>query len=137
MKLHTVTAISCLFLVYTAAGQDVVTSSSRNGSTKTSYKNFNVLSNFNVESRGKIELSDDDKDIKSMSPDGYLEIKKTVFVSRRSLVITPSGSGLKREYYEGGTSVAFEPETKLEKLKALVVETKTRTYKGRFMVKVV
>jgi len=63
-----------------------------------------------VEMRGKIEISDDDKDVKSMSPDGYLEITKTAFGSRRTLVISPQGSGLKREYYEGRTSMPWEPE---------------------------
>lgn len=65
---------------------------------------------FNVETRGKIEVTDDDKDIKSMSSDGYLEITKTVFGSRRTLVITPQAGGLKREYYEGRTSLPYEPE---------------------------
>lgn len=67
---------------------------------------------FNVEMRGKIEVTDDDKDIKSMSPDGYLEINKTVFGSRRTIVITPQGGGLKREYYEGRTALPYEPEGK-------------------------
>src|SRR2546430_5569589 len=46
-------------------------------------------------------LTDDDKDIKSISEDGYLEITKVTFGSRRSIVITPSENGIKREYYEG------------------------------------
>ena len=58
--------------------------------------NHDGFSNFNVEMRGKIELTDDDKDIKSISPDGYLEITKVTFGSRRSLVITPSENGIKR-----------------------------------------
>ena len=67
------------------------------------------VSSFNVEVRGKLELTDDDKDIKSMSPDGYLEITKTVFGNKRSLVISSGNNGLKREYYEGRTLVEFEP----------------------------
>ena len=71
-------------------------------SAKSSRMSFNLggISNFNVESRGKIEVSDDDKDVKSISADWYLEITKTVFGSKRSIVITPQGSGLKREYFE-------------------------------------
>ncbi len=76
----------------------------------TRYITIKGINSFSVEVRGKIELTDDDRDIKSMSPDGYLEIKKTVFGSRRSLVIKPVGNGLKREYYEGRELVPFEPE---------------------------
>src|SRR5580765_1158185 len=72
--------------------------------------NHNGFSNFNVEMRGKIELTDDDKDIKSISSDGYLEITKVTFGSRRSLVITPSENGIKREYYEGREKMDFEKE---------------------------
>ena len=68
------------------------------------------FTSFNVEMRGRIELTDDDQDIKNMSPDGYLEIKKTVFGSRRSLIVTPDEDGLKKEYYEGRTKVPFEPK---------------------------
>src|SRR3954467_9836347 len=98
-----------LVSLQTGAQQYTSISSSKNGA-RTTYSSNSGISNFNVESRGKFELSDDDKDIKSMSPDGYLEITKTVFGNRRSIVITPGTSGLKYEYYEGRTQVAFEPE---------------------------
>jgi hypothetical protein len=76
----------------------------------TNYRTSNGVSSFSVEVRGKIELTDDDKDIKAMSADGYLEIKKTVFGSRRTLIIKPMGNTLKREYYEGREQIPFEPE---------------------------
>jgi SOS response regulatory protein OraA/RecX len=103
-----ISIIITLILTTLAQGQDRVYSSSRTD-RKTTFRHSNGISSFNVEMRGKIELTDNDKDIKSMSADGYLEITKTVFGSRRSIVITPDGSGLKREYYEGRTKVAFEP----------------------------
>jgi hypothetical protein len=83
-------------------------SNSRNGSTV--YNRSDGFQSFNIEMRGKIEVTDDDRDIKSMSPDGYLEINKTVFGSRRTLVITSQGGSLKREYYEGRSPVPYEPE---------------------------
>lgn len=101
--LGTVLAISSL-------GQSFNITSSKSSGEKFTYRNSHFISDFNVEVRGKIELSDDDKDVKGMSPDGYLEITKTVFGNKRSIVITPQGSGLKREYYESRTPVAFEPE---------------------------
>src|SRR5271154_1614071 len=92
-----------LFFAGRLLAQDTyVQSNSHEG--KTVYKTSNGYSSFNVEVRGQIELTDDDKDIKSMSSDGYLEVTKTVFGSRRALVITPQGNSLKREYYEGRTA---------------------------------
>jgi hypothetical protein len=88
--------------------QDLYVHSTING--KIIYSTSNGLSSFNVEVRGKIELADDDKDVKSMSSDGYLEINKTVFGSKRTLVITPQGNSIKREYYEGRKQIDFEPE---------------------------
>jgi hypothetical protein len=71
------------------------------------------LTDFNIEMRGKIELTEDDKDIKSMSDDGYLEINKTVFGSKRTIVIESQGAGrMKKEYYEGRTKTEWEPNGK-------------------------
>jgi hypothetical protein len=107
------TVMTCLLTIGIAVAQNTSVSSSRSshnsGGTMTISTN-NGYQSFNVEMRGKIEITDDDKDIKSMSPDGYLEITKTVFGSRRTLVISPQSSGLKREYYEGRTSMPWEPE---------------------------
>ena len=112
MKALTIVILStCLLLpgcYHEAAGQGVnVQYGSGNRNT---IWNRGGISNFNVETRGKIELTDDDKDVKSMSPDAYLEVNKTVFGSKRTLIVTPLGNGLKKEYYEGRTLVAFEPE---------------------------
>jgi hypothetical protein len=103
--------IAALCCTLAAAQDDNVYSQSDN--KKVSYKNsVGGVYNFNIESRGKIELTDDDKDIKSMSSDGFLEITKTVFGSKRSLRISSQGNSLKKEYYEGRTSLPFEPDGK-------------------------
>jgi len=86
---------------------------SQTSKEKVSYRNTVAgVYNFNIEARGKIELTDDDKDIKSMSPDGFLEITKTVFGSKRKVRITPQGNSIKKEYFEGRTSLPFEPDGK-------------------------
>ena len=98
------------------------------------FKTSNGFDNFNVEYRGKIEITDDDKDIKSMSDDGYLEISKTVFGSKRSIVIEAQGSGkIKKEYYEGRTEVAWEPGGKawLAEVLPEVVRTTTLCAESR------
>lgn len=106
------TASTCFISLLVMASFGINAQNDTYVSNKTSKMVFNRggISNFNVESRGKIEVSDDDKDIKGISADGYLEITKTVFGSKRSIVITPQGNGLKREYYESRTPVAFDPE---------------------------
>lgn len=73
------------------------------------WKNSSLGTDFKIELRGKIELTDDDKDIKSISEDGYLEINKTTFGSKRTIVIESLGGGkVKKEYYEGRTKQPWE-----------------------------
>lgn len=105
---------------------------SGNGS-KITYKNTNGLNSFNIEVRGKIEVTDDDRDIKSISSDGYLEITKTSFGSRRTIKITAEGNSLKREYYEGRTQLPYEPEGRkwLSEILPEVVRTTTIAAESR------
>ncbi|MEJ1239636.1 hypothetical protein WBG78_15980 [Chryseolinea sp. T2] len=102
-----------------ATGQEVraesssSTSERHNGRSVNRWRNTSVGTDFNVETRGTIELTDDDKDIKSLSNDGYLEITKTVFGARRQIVIESLGGGkIKREYYEGRTKMEWDPNGK-------------------------
>ena len=80
-------------------GQEASSESSSSSSSNGEHRNVNRwrnstgVSDFNVESRGTIELTDDDKDVKSLSNDGYLEITKTVFGAKRSIVIESLGGG--------------------------------------------
>lgn len=98
-------------------GQETAKQESTSSSTTISndrstsrWRHSTGMTDFNIEMRGKIELTDDDKDIKSISDDGYLEINKTVFGSKRTLVIEALGGGkVKKEYYEGRTKIEWEP----------------------------
>jgi hypothetical protein len=77
------------------------------------WRTSTLLTDFNIELRGKIEVTDDDKDIKSLSDDGYLEIEKTAFGSKRTIVIESLGGGkIKKEYYEGRTKMDWETNGK-------------------------
>ena len=83
---------------------------SDNGKGISRWETSSGLTDFKVEMRGKIELTSDDKEIKSISDDGYLEITKTVFGSRRAIIIESLGDGkMKKEYYEGRTKMNWEP----------------------------
>ncbi|MGE0588964.1 MAG: hypothetical protein AB7O48_10365 [Cyclobacteriaceae bacterium] len=128
---------SCSFLLasvmmFSAYAQDDQVFVQRDNS-KIVIRNRTGVSSFDVETRGKIELTDDDRDVKSMSLDGYLEIKKTVFGSRRVLLITNEGGTLKKEYYEGRTKIDFEPDGKawLSEILPELVRSTTIAAEGR------
>jgi hypothetical protein len=107
MKKISLISILLATALMAAQSQSYSTSERKNS---TIINRSNGISSFNVEMRGKIDVTDDDKDIKSISPDGYLEINKVTFGTKRTLVITPEGNGLKREYYEGREKLPYEPE---------------------------
>lgn len=89
--------------------QNVIT----NGSKTWKHTSKTGLNSFNIEYKGTIEVTDDDKDVKSISPGGYLEISKTTFGSKRKILIeASSGNSIRREYYEGRTKVNWDPAGK-------------------------
>lgn len=109
-------------------------SSNSDGRNINRWRHSTGASDFNVETRGNIELTDDDMDVKSLSNDGYLEITKTVFGAKRSIVIESLGGGkIKREYYEGRTRMDWEPQGKkwLGEILPEVVRTTTLGAEGR------
>lgn len=92
------------------------------------------FTDFNIEYRGKIEVTDDDRDIKSISNDGFLEISKTVFGSKRRIVIESLGDGkVRKEYYEGRTKMEWEPNGRqwLGEILPEIVRTTTIGAEGR------
>ena len=64
---------------------------------------------FNIEHKGNISVSDDDRDVTSISSGGYLEIDKTTFGSKRSVIIEQRSSGLSKQYYEGRKEQPWDP----------------------------
>jgi hypothetical protein len=123
-----------LIIVNSSFGQSETTRVYASGNdSKVTYKRSDGFNSFNIEVRGKIEVTDDDRDIKSMSGDGYLEITKTTFGSKRTIIISAEGNTLKREYYEGRTSVSYEPEGRkwLSEILPEVVRTTTVAAESR------
>ncbi len=111
-------------------------SASRSESSRGVYRwrNSTGVTNFNIEVRGKLEVTDDDKDIKSLSNDGYLQITKTVFGSKRTIVVESLGGGkIKKEYYEGRTKMEWEPNGRdwLGEILPEIVRTTTLGSEGR------
>ena len=100
---------------------------SSNGKTTVSVKN-GFGNNFSLEYKGEITLSDDDTDVISISDNGYMEIKKSAFGSRRRIFIEPDNSGhLIKKYYVGGSQKNFDSEGRkwLSEILLEVVRTTT------------
>ena len=75
------------------------------------YKSSDTFTSFEVKSKGDIKITDDDRDVKSITPGGYLKIYKKTFGNKRALVIESNASGqLDKQYFENKKELAFEPE---------------------------
>jgi hypothetical protein len=106
-------SILTLAIIQVSVAQEASTSisiSDESGRKASRYRTSLGIYDFDIEYRGKIEVDDDDKDIKSLSDDGYIEISKSVFGSKRTIIIEPAGDGkLRKEYYEGRKKIEWEP----------------------------
>jgi len=138
-KFHRLLPVITLMVLATLAVKAQETSSST-GTTITSdngiqrWKHSNGRTDFNVEVRGEIDVTDDDKDIRSLSPDGYLQITKTVFGSRRKIIIESLGGGkFQKEYYEDRTKMSWEPNGKvwLSEILPEIIRSTTLGAEGR------
>ncbi|HXW08362.1 MAG TPA: M56 family metallopeptidase [Vicinamibacterales bacterium] len=64
-----------------------------------------------VSYNGTVEFTDDDADVKSLSPGGWLRIREGGWVAGRTVEFTADASGtLSRRYWTGRTERPFEPE---------------------------
>ena len=96
--------------------------------TKT-YKfiNNDSFENFEVEYRGKIVITSDDKDILSISKKGFLKISKSSFGNKRRIHIYTDFNGkLQKEYYEGKRKKDFSKKGK-EWLADILVDVARKT----------
>ena len=77
--------------------------------TKTyKYVNSDSFENFEVEYRGNIVVTPDDKDIQGISKDGFIKIAKSSFGNKRKIYIyTDTKGNLYKEYYEGKKKMNF------------------------------
>jgi len=87
--------------------------SSRRRTTQHTYSHTerNGANATEINYRGKIAFTDDERDIKSISPGGYFKFSKTTFGNTRSVLIESSGDGvLTRTYSAGRQEQPYEPE---------------------------
>jgi hypothetical protein len=72
---------------------------------------FVYYNDFQIEYKGYFVLTDNDEDIVSISPHGYLEVKKATFGNTRSIQITSDAHGrLTKKYFEGRNEKSYEGE---------------------------
>ncbi|MBN1988831.1 MAG: hypothetical protein JW783_05535 [Bacteroidales bacterium] len=77
------------------------------------YRINESFSKFEIRYKGKVQVTDNDKDIKSISPNGYLTIEKSSFGNSRRLEFTSDSQGrLTRKYYEGAKERSYESDGK-------------------------
>ena len=80
-------------------------------SHKYSYKSSSTSGSFSIDYRGEITLTDDEKDIKSITPGGYFKVSKTTFGTKRVVKIENKGDDqLIRAYYVGRNKEPYYPD---------------------------
>jgi len=82
----------------------------RNNRTHT-YTNNTGVTSTELEYRGKIVFTDDEKDVKYISPGGFLKFSKRSFGNRRTINLEGESNGvIIREYFEGSKKRPFDPD---------------------------
>lgn len=91
----------------------VVYNISKGDSTKAMYCYSDGITNYKLTFSGSITFNDEETDITSISPGGYLKFSKTSFGNTRGVIIESNKNGnLLREYYVGKKIQAWEPNGK-------------------------
>jgi hypothetical protein len=66
-----------------------------------------------VRYQGSIEFTDDDSDVKAMSPNGFVRIREGGWISSRAVEFKADSSGaIERRYFDGRTEKPFVPDGK-------------------------
>ena len=98
------------FLPTISFGQDEIEITGKGNQTRT-YSNSNGVSSTELEYRGKITFTDDEQDVKFISPGGFIKFSKKSFGNRRTIILEGQSQGrISREYREGSKKVPFEPD---------------------------
>jgi hypothetical protein len=88
---------------------DTVRRATLNGSFIYNYNKAGTATTLSYD--GKITFTDDERDIKSITPGGYFRYSKTTFGNKREVFIQSGSDGtLRRKYYVGRSEEPYEPE---------------------------
>ena len=102
--------IAVFFIPTFSFGQDEIEINGKDNQTHT-YSNNNGVTSTELEYRGKIIFTDNEKDVKSISPSGFIKFSKRSFGTRRTIILEGEARGeITREYREGSKKLPFEPD---------------------------
>lgn len=113
MKTRLIVLMSFIFLVplFVHANKNSEARSIEGDSREHYYKSKDSFSAYEIEYRGKITVSDDDKNILAIEPNGYLKITKSSFGNSRTIEIESNEQGrLTKKFYDGRKEISFKPE---------------------------
>ena len=104
-------ATAILAFIILSSNAQVYSYNSCSFASKKQYKYSDNFTNYEVQVKGDIKVTDDDSGIESISPGGSLKISKKTFGNKRSIIIESSSNGsLNYEYYEGGPRFPMIPK---------------------------
>lgn len=105
--------LALLFLSSISFAQDDSFTLDGKGQKTHTYKNNTGVTNTELEYRGKIVFTEDETDVKYISPGGFLRFSKRSFGNKRTIILEgESNGGIYREYREGSKKLPFEPDGK-------------------------
>ncbi|PLX11246.1 MAG: hypothetical protein C0597_15305, partial [Marinilabiliales bacterium] len=113
MKARLVLLLSFIFLApcFIEARENVGARNDEGDSREHFYKSKDSFSSYEIEYRGKITVSDNDKDVTAIEPNGYLKITKSSFGNSRTIEIESDKQGkLTKKFYDGRKEIAFQPD---------------------------
>jgi hypothetical protein len=102
--------IFLLVLPLISYAQDDIEVYGKSNKTHT-YQNNTGVTSTDLEYRGKIIFTDDETDVKYISPGGFLRFSKRSFGNKRTILLEGEAQGvISREYREGNKKLPFDPE---------------------------
>ena len=113
MKSRLVLLMSFIFLSsFFAEAKENARATKDNGDNREHfYKSKDSFSAYEIKYKGKITVSENDKNVEDISPNGYLKITKSSFGNSRAIEIESDDKGnLTKKYFEGKKELSFEPE---------------------------
>ena len=129
MKSHVILLMSLIFLAPSFVNAKETTRVSKDGldGREHFYKSKDSFSAYEIEYKGRITVTADDKNVESISPNGYLKISKSSFGNSRTIeIVSDSKGNLTKKYLDGRKEVAFSPDGK-EWLEEILIDVIRKT----------
>ncbi len=129
MKTRVIILMSLIILAPFFVNANEITRVSKDGldGREHFYKSKDSFSAYEIEYKGKITVTADDKNVESISPNGYLKISKSSFGNSRTIeIVSDSKGNLTKKYLDGRKEVVFSPDGK-EWLEEILIDVIRKT----------